>query len=606
MRRRHIQRGVQEFLPKIFSFSVLALAIASLAVFTPKYGSPFSSVEVNFSDTSASGLSIMPASCPSNPHSQGECSVLPIPDFLNYCGIQSQPAIIRQGDRAKLYWAAPTGPAGTTYTFGSITGIGNVPASGFSEVAPLVTTTYGYSGQINAGILGPWNFTCDDTIKVDTCPMGQIWENNTCVVACTLANSHASTYSCICDTGYARNLGTGLCEPQCSIAATASDDGFGFKLNPGDLQKRITSFSSNFCVDNTSANAYFVPAKTSPEIFSFRTNGGSLSGISIKVQPKVQFITTPGASIWTVPSDWNSANNTIYVIGGGGGAWAWSGGGGGAFTSKSNVTLTPNALINVVIGIGGTPFFSGKDTIFNGTGTTCNGAFPNEICAKGGSVGNSSGFIGGAGGSAAAGVGTITYNGGNGSGTTGAASGCENPGGGGGGAAGVYGDGGTAGEGSGCSGGGGGGGSGGGGGRGAYNAHVGGSGGNGQNANGSVYGTGGLGDISPAQSGSSQYASSGGGGGGGSYDIYGIKWGTAGAGGPGSEWDGADCTAAGLTHCGSGGGGGGGGYGVNNKNGGAGGLYGGGGGGYGGQINAPGVGGSGAQGIIVVVYTPAP
>jgi hypothetical protein len=47
---------------------------------------------------------------------------------------------------------------------------------------------------------------------------------------------------------------------------------------------------------------------------------------------------------WTVPSDWNTASNTIEVIGGGGGGQTGGtvsvGGGGGAYAESTNVSLT--------------------------------------------------------------------------------------------------------------------------------------------------------------------------------------------------------------------------------------------------------------------------
>jgi hypothetical protein len=68
---------------------------------------------------------------------------------------------------------------------------------------------------------------------------------------------------------------------------------------------------------------------------------------------------TSGTS-WTVPSDWNSANNTIEVIGGGGGGGpgqagspANGSGGGGAYSKISNLSLTPGAGITYAIGGGG-------------------------------------------------------------------------------------------------------------------------------------------------------------------------------------------------------------------------------------------------------------
>ena len=62
----------------------------------------------------------------------------------------------------------------------------------------------------------------------------------------------------------------------------------------------------------------------------------------------------------TVPSDWNSASNTVETVGGGGGACGGlvgvsygGGGGGGAYSKIVNLTLTPLASVNVGVGTGG-------------------------------------------------------------------------------------------------------------------------------------------------------------------------------------------------------------------------------------------------------------
>lgn len=55
-----------------------------------------------------------------------------------------------------------------------------------------------------------------------------------------------------------------------------------------------------------------------------------------------------GVNTWTVPSDWNSANNKIEVIGRGGKCpttQRYSGAGGGAYAKNINVTLTPGSTI---------------------------------------------------------------------------------------------------------------------------------------------------------------------------------------------------------------------------------------------------------------------
>ena len=67
-----------------------------------------------------------------------------------------------------------------------------------------------------------------------------------------------------------------------------------------------------------------------------------------------------GTTTWSVPSDWNNANNTISTIGGGGSGsaivgGASSGGGGGAFAASTNATVTNigTGSQNCVVGAGG-------------------------------------------------------------------------------------------------------------------------------------------------------------------------------------------------------------------------------------------------------------
>lgn len=54
----------------IFLAGLIALAILGI----PEAHRPFASVETGFTDSSIAGLQIVPASCPSNPHTFGECS----------------------------------------------------------------------------------------------------------------------------------------------------------------------------------------------------------------------------------------------------------------------------------------------------------------------------------------------------------------------------------------------------------------------------------------------------------------------------------------------------------------------------------------------------
>jgi len=74
------------------------------------------------------------------------------------------------------------------------------------------------------------------------------------------------------------------------------------------------------------------------------------------------FLFAGGDATWTVPADWNSANNTIHVIGAGGRAspgtstydtnYAAFGGGGGAYAAKVNVVLTPGQVLKAFVSPG--------------------------------------------------------------------------------------------------------------------------------------------------------------------------------------------------------------------------------------------------------------
>ena len=121
------------------------------------------------------------------------------------------------------------------------------------------------------------------------------------------------------------------------------------------------------------------------------------------------FLTNTALSTWAVPSDWNNASNTIEVLGGGAGGYLkQSGGGGGGYSFISNVTLIPGATVTVNVGSGGAAGTAGGDTYFCNSSTNCNNIGDTSVLvgAKGGSVGNGTYLLVGAGGAAASGVGT--------------------------------------------------------------------------------------------------------------------------------------------------------------------------------------------------------
>jgi len=344
------------------------------------------------------------------------------------------------------------------------------------------------------------------------------------------------------------------------------------------------------------------------------TSSGTLAVTVPGPPPPTRIFLTSGTT-WTVPSNWNAANNTIEVIGGGGagrfgdGNHVGTGGGGGGYSKAVNVSLTPGATVGLSVGSGGVSAANGGNAAASGTDTyicsdntsNCSdsaGVFGSSVVAGahagsggGGLVG---GNAGGAGGSISGAVGSVTSAGG-----AGGSRGADYSGAGGGGGAGGVGAGLTGGAGApggasaGASGGGGAGGASSSGGGTAADAN-GAAGGQGRAGTGS--GAAGAGGATPSAGGAGSAGSGAGGGGGGGAPSGSASSGRGGAGGDGSEWD--------STHGAGGGGGGGGGSnsGGTGAAGAAGGKYGGGGGG-GGWVG--GAGGNGGDGVIVITYTPA-
>lgn len=303
----------------------------------------------------------------------------------------------------------------------------------------------------------------------------------------------------------------------------------------------------------------------------------------------VTFLTASTGSnqTYTSAGDWNNALNTVELIGAGGGGgnnnsnvFNGAGGGGGAFSGIANFTFASPGTTTATyqIGTGGPHDTVGGDSWFNAATLAAS-----TVGAKGGGAGTSTAGTGGA---LAAGFGTTKTSGGNGSGT-----GAETPGGSGGGAGGALGNGKNGGTPSGnnsSSGpGGGAGNNGSNGANGSVGAGNGGAGGN--NHLGAGGGAGGTG-----VSGAGSAGTAGGGGGGGAGNGAGN--GAGAAGGPGTEWDATHGSGGGAGAAGGGTGG--------NFDGTNGGLYGAGASGASLLSASNKTGGTGAQGIIVLTYTP--
>jgi hypothetical protein len=315
---------------------------------------------------------------------------------------------------------------------------------------------------------------------------------------------------------------------------------------------------------------------------------------------------------FTVPSDWNNANNLLAVIGAGGpgsnGAdgGSGSGGGGGQYASVNNVTLTPGASVYVTVGLGSNS--SSPGSLYGNSWINFQGNAPPTNVANGclAVSGNSAQAYqgapttnqGGAGGTG--GIGSVLFSGGKGGNNNG---GFDDGGEGGGGAGGPNGSGangqGTtsadSSAGKGWAGGAGGGGADGGGiGSAVETSYLAG--------NGGISFAGNPGGVGSHTTGVAGGAGANGSGGGGGWSDASTLSATATIGGTGGT---EQLWSNGAVTVGPGGGAGGGGAGSPSANGGNGGLYGGGGGGGGGGGSAGtwGRGGFGANGVAVIQYT---
>ena len=321
-----------------------------------------------------------------------------------------------------------------------------------------------------------------------------------------------------------------------------------------------------------------------------------------------EFFTTVGSGTFTVPSNWNSSDNTIEAIGGGGAGasedsgsgGAGGGGGGGEYRRAVNVSYTGGHSITIQIGQGGTPTSGSNGNPGTATFIKNDSNSANVVLANGGSGGIAllSGAGGGAGGTG--GTGTAANHDG-GAGGSGANAFSGGAGGGAGGPGGTGAQGGAGGDGGHKPGAGGGGN--GGGGVGTSAPATGGNGGaGGTDVASNSGGTGGA-EGTTGVSGNAPTTGGGGGGGGGDATGTGALGGAGGQGGTGLDWN---------SSYGSGGGGGGGGFGTSSGgvggggSGGHGGSYGGGGGGSGGDASVRTLtnGGVGGQGILVITYSP--
>ncbi len=176
----------------VFAVVVIAIALLLLAT-SPHSQKPFVSSEVQFTDPSARGLAIVPASCPSTPHDDEVCDVA----VSSNCSLVATNATIAPGQSTILQWQVDQPALGALFpaTFsGNISpNVGSVSSwSGSTLVNPPITTTYVLNGTVAVTI--PWfggvrtgSAQCQTTVTVqDSCPAGTHTENGECVLSCPI------------------------------------------------------------------------------------------------------------------------------------------------------------------------------------------------------------------------------------------------------------------------------------------------------------------------------------------------------------------------------------------------------------------------------------
>jgi hypothetical protein len=193
---------------------------------------------------------------------------------------------------------------------------------------------------------------------------------------------------------------------QATISKTFSED-----VNTDNITVQDIAFTPAAAADGSTPYVWYVG--------DLSINNGNVTGAVFidGSTTKVYLITDTSTSFWQVPSNWNNYNNTIHMIGAGGGGagglsttnnWNGGGGGGGGYTKLLNF-VTPYSLIPIAVGTGGLGGSAGSNGS-TGAATTIGYNWYSANGGGGGTTGTASATAGGAGGVGA------TYTGGRGGG----------------------------------------------------------------------------------------------------------------------------------------------------------------------------------------------
>ncbi len=276
--------------------TVLALSFGN----SPAHSAGFVSSEVHFADASVSGLSIVPASCPSDPHYSGECST----SCSNGLNISQ--------------YASCACPSGKHQSGASC--VADSCANGLNISAHPSCSCASGEHQSGASCVAD---SCANGLNISAhpscnCPVNYVVQNGQCVLSCP-AGQHAVGELCVCDSTNLQANSNGQCTAQvCSS---------GFILVNGQCVRENVCTLPVTCSDSTHTLNQCTNEQT--DCAAINGEGWICDSGSCHAPPP------PIASISAIPSlvppgrttnvAWTSSNTRSCSVSGTNGDGPWSG-----------------------------------------------------------------------------------------------------------------------------------------------------------------------------------------------------------------------------------------------------------------------------------------
>ncbi|HEV3245028.1 MAG TPA: hypothetical protein VG102_01585 [Candidatus Paceibacterota bacterium] len=315
------------FLRKEFILVAILVVLAVFAVLLGSSRAAFRSSELRFTDASAHGLAIMPASCSSAPGAQ--CT--------GTCQLSSSSYLVTSGQSVTLTWNGNLG-GGSTWDQATLTDVGNVGAVGSASVTPSQTKTYVYTDWITDSNNTTYYVNCSVTITVGNgpgpnnnpngCPIGYtVGTGGQCVFAGCPTGYTLQGSQCVfagCPTGYVQQgsqcvfsacpSGYVLQGNQC-VSTQCSPQ---FYCSNGDLYRQLPSGKGGGGVGGSCTSSLF--QQCAYGCSSGACNAVPISALDIVANPPILKV----GEITKI--SWKASNVTSCTIGGtNGDSWSCSG-----------------------------------------------------------------------------------------------------------------------------------------------------------------------------------------------------------------------------------------------------------------------------------------